>query len=102
LHDLPLVALGAALAERGVTAELLPTSARIADLTDEAVRHRALIVLYAHAFDERWGSIPRIWPPEAPLLLAGPGWARARLPTFAGHTDDLADALRAVLERLPR
>jgi hypothetical protein len=46
--------------------------------------------------------IPRIWPPEAPLLLAGPGWAPERLPASAEHTDDLADALRAVLERLPR
>ena len=58
-------------------------------------------MLYAHTRDERWISMPGIWPPGAPLLAAGPGWDPERLPDTAGYTNDLAGALRAVQRLTP-
>lgn len=101
LHDLPLVALEAGLAELGVCAALLPIRTTLAGITDEAVRFGALTVLYAHADVGRWMSAPHIWPPGAPLLVAGPGWDPERLPAGTGHVNDLAGALRAVRELAP-
>lgn len=99
-HDLPLVALGAGLAERGIPALLVPTRATIADITDEALRYSALTVLYSHDVDGRWVSAPRIWPTEAPLLTAGPGWDLGQLPAGADHTNDLVDAVRKITARI--
>lgn len=98
-HDLPLVALAAGLAERGIAAALLTSRSTIAEITDEAIRY-PLTVLYAHDLQGAWISLPSIWPHRLPLLVAGPGWDPARLPAGVGHTNDLADAVRAVVDRV--
>lgn len=97
-HDLPIVALGAALAERGVTATMLPVSSTIAEIADEAIRYPALTVLYAHDADGRWLAAPRIWPSGSALLVAGPGWDRARLPASIRYTNTLAESVRVATD----
>lgn len=96
-HVLPLYALRAALAERGIGAELLTARTPAATLGDAARRVRpAVIILWAqlpgnadvHGFDE----LPGLRPKPA-LAAAGPGWQD---PTPWPHLGDLQEAVNFV------
>lgn len=92
LHCLPLLALGAALAERGLPARnfgaALPVDALVTAVRCTAP---AVVFLWAHT---PWHADPDLLAalPRTRLLLGGPGWVRQHLPTTTTHTTSLAQA----------
>ena len=109
LHDLPLVVLSAALAERGVRTRVLGSRTPPAALGATVLRvGPAAVVLWsslpATARAEEVAAVPRTRP-AARLMVAGPGWAGVPLVDAAGEEPerltDLAGAVD-VLAALPR
>jgi transposase-like protein len=108
-HSLPLCALAAALAERGVAARLLGASLPI-DALHSAVRRTApaVVVLWAHApvveaVADGVRRRPRTRPPSR-WFVAGPGWADRPLPAgvaMLGALGEATDAITAHLARSP-
>lgn len=93
LHDLPLVALQASLADLGIGAHLL--GARTPDLAlNDAVLALGppVVVLFAQMPTDWQPLLPRLRPAPV-VLLAGPGWAPR---AGARQVGDLADAIGAV------
>ena len=98
LHDLPLVALRAALADRGVRCHLI--GARTPDdALDRAIVRLGppVLFLWAQMGPAQLPPLPSLRP--APLVLVGgPGWAE--LPSAVRHMDDLVGAVGAVRSAL--
>ncbi len=96
-HVLPLYALRAALAEKGIGAELLTARTPAQALADAARRlHPSVIILWAQLEDNAdlagFDQLPGLRPKPA-LAAAGPGW---HLPTPWPHLQDLQDAVHFV------
>jgi MerR family transcriptional regulator, light-induced transcriptional regulator len=98
-HDLPLVALAAALGQRGVATTLLG-AATPTDTLVRAVQHSrpAVVVLLALLPELVDPGMLTALPPAGRVVAAGPGWAGAALPADVRRVDDLAGALEVVGE----
>lgn len=97
-HDLPLVALAAALGQRGVVTTLL--GAATPDALAQAVRRTRPAVVAVLALLPELAD-PTVFDPlptSGLLLAAGPGWTGAALPPGVRRVDDLLDALRVIGE----
>ena len=100
LHSLPLAALAAGLAERGLPSRTLG-AALPADARRAAVRRTGPAVLFL--WSQREGTadpdvldeLP-VTRPATALLVGGPGWHGVPLPRRAALTRDLAHALSLV------
>jgi hypothetical protein len=95
-HSLPLYAVAAALAERGLTTRLLggrlPTEALAA-----AIRRTgpAAVLVYA-AMPVAPGTLDQVLrrtQPNVRFLLGGPGWGELRLPPYAQAVGTLGEAV---------
>ncbi|MGV9408815.1 MerR family transcriptional regulator [Nocardia sp. NPDC003693] len=93
-HTLPLEILRAALAEKGVHADMLgaslPASALAAALTRR--RRRSTVVLWSQSSDTADPALV-VATGSARICPAGPGWADTPLPPGTRVLRDLADAL---------
>lgn len=100
-HSLPLHALGAALAERGVAARMLGAALPPAALA-AAVRRTgpAALMLYAHQPDHAavglLDGIPATRP-RTTVIAGGAGWPPDALPRHVQYVHDLPDAVHLVL-----
>ena len=99
-HGLPLHALTAALAERGVSARVLG-AALPADALAAAVRRTgpAVVFLWAQAAETADAAAVRALPttrPPAAVVVGGPGWDPVRAPASATFAADLRDAVHLV------
>jgi hypothetical protein len=100
-HSLPLHALRAALAERGVAARMLGAALPPAALA-AAVRRTgpAALVLYAHQPEHAvvglLAAVPALRPPTA-VLAGGAGWPVDALPERVTYVHDLGEAVHLVL-----
>lgn len=103
-HVLPLHALAAGLAERGVASRTLGAALPEAAL-QAAVRRTGPAALFVWSqlpgtADERvLANLPVTRPPTV-LLVGGPGWAPERLPDRVGVAVDLAHAVALVEQSL--
>lgn len=98
-HDLPLVALTAALGRRGVQATLLGAATPVATLARVvATRRPAAVVVVLALLGEL--ADPAVFdglPEAATLIAGGPGWTDADLPPPVRRADDLDEAVRLVV-----
>ena len=105
-HALPLHALAAGLAERGVSTRTLGP-ALPADALHAAVRRTGPSLLFVWsqlpgtANAEVLSALPMTRPPTA-IVVGGPGWAPHRLPEHVNVALDLSDALDTVQQVLGR
>lgn len=105
-HALPLHALGAGLAERGVATRTLGP-ALPADALQAAVRRTgpALLFVWSQlsgtADAEVLAGLPITRPPTT-IVVGGPGWSPDRLPEHVNVALDLSDALDTVQQALGR
>lgn len=100
LHDLPLVALGAALADLGIRSHLL--GARTPeDALGEAVQRLGtpVLFLWSQLGPARLPALPPMRPAPT-VLVGGPGWQER--PPGVLHSEDLAEAVGAVRAALAR
>ncbi|HEY0484864.1 MAG TPA: MerR family transcriptional regulator [Mycobacteriales bacterium] len=101
LHNLPMSALAAAVAEHGAAARQLGP-ATPATAIAAAVRRTgpSALVLWSHvpatADVALLAALPVTRPPVA-VITAGPGWDRDLLPPRVGHATSLTDAVRMLL-----
>lgn len=100
-HSLPLHALGAALAERGVAARMLGAALPPAALAAAGRRTGpAALVLYAqqaeHAVLGLLQAVPVTRPPTT-VVAGGAGWPQEGLPEHVQYVHDLGDAVHLVL-----
>jgi DNA-binding transcriptional MerR regulator len=101
LHDLPLVALWAALDPTRCAASLLGARTPADTLVAAAERHRpAVVVLFTLLPDWAHPGLLDELPEDVSPVAAGPGWDVARLPDHVVHVDDLLDAAEAVTQHL--
>jgi methanogenic corrinoid protein MtbC1 len=100
-HSLPLHALCAALAERGVAARMLGAALPPAALA-AAVRRTgpAALVVHAempeHAVAGLLAAVPALRPPTA-VLAGGAGWVPESLPERVTYVHDLGEAVHLTL-----
>jgi DNA-binding transcriptional MerR regulator len=100
-HSLPLYAVAAALAERGLSSRVL--GARLpTDALAAAVRRTgpAAVLVYA-AMPVAAGVLEQVLHrshPGARFLLGGPGWGAPSLPPFAEHVGTLGQAVHRIHE----
>lgn len=100
-HDLPLVALAAALGRTGVATTVLGAATPAAALAHATEQGRpAVVVLYAQIKELADASVFDLLPASTGRLAAGPGWDPARLGTGIAHVNDLAAATAAVTTRV--
>ena len=98
-HDLPLVALGAALAERGVAATLLGAATPTDALAGAVRRSCPMVVMVLALLPELADpGVLTALPPVHRLVAAGPGWDGVDLPEGIERAGDLPGALRIVEE----
>jgi DNA-binding transcriptional MerR regulator len=98
-HELPLVALWAALAATNPDVVLLPTPTSTDRIVAEVeYRRPPVVVLFALMADRACGELFDRLPTVPELIAAGPGWTPSALPDGVRHVDALADAAAAVLE----
>jgi len=93
LHDLPLVALDAALHADALSSTLFPAHTPLETLDEAAARHRRPVIAL-HALD-RQPADPALFerfPDDAVLLALGPGWCPDQLPGHVVHLNTLAAA----------
>jgi hypothetical protein len=98
-HDLPLVALAAAVSQRGVSAALLGAGTPTDTLAEAVHRVRPPVVMVLALLPEL--AEPGVFdglPDTATVLAAGPGWADRSLPPGIRRVDDLSDALETVVD----
>lgn len=98
-HSLPLHALSAALAERGVGARMLGAALPPAALAAAVKRTGpAALLLYAHqpTSPEGLALIPQQRPPTT-VIAGGTGWPEGALPERVRYVQDLPDAVHLVL-----
>jgi hypothetical protein len=103
-HSLPLYALAAALAERGIESRLLGSDLPYAALA-AAVRRTGPAVVFLWSQVPATGDpavLPDLFPrrPGARLILGGPGWDRDRIPAAAWLAGTLPEALSEVVAAL--
>jgi DNA-binding transcriptional MerR regulator len=93
LHDLPLVALDAALQAAGLSAARCPAPTPLATLDEAVSRHRRSVIAL-HALDPQPAdpALFHRFPDDAALLALGPGWCPDRLPRHVTHLNTLAGA----------
>jgi DNA-binding transcriptional MerR regulator len=100
LHSLPLAALAAALAERGIGVRLLGAGVPVPALA-AAVRRTGPAVLVLWAQLARFAdvavldAVPLLRPPVA-VLAGGTGWTGRRLPSRVTYLTDLVSAVGLV------
>ncbi len=103
-HSLPLYALAAALAERGIGSKMLGSDLPRRSLAD-AIRRTgpgAVFVWSQMAATGDMAALP-VLPQRRPgtrMLLGGPGWRRGRLPAGARQVHSLPDAVTEVVAAL--
>jgi DNA-binding transcriptional MerR regulator len=101
-HALPVHAVAAGLAERGVASRVLGGSLP-ADAMHAAVRRTGAAALFlwsqlpATGLPEVLDAVPVTRPPTA-LVIGGPGWPLDRVPDRAVLARDLPDAIELVLQ----
>jgi transposase-like protein len=105
-HSLPLYALAAALAERGVSSRMLGAALPYDSLV-AAVRRTGPAAVFLWSQLAETGdpaALPDLRPrrPGARLLLGGPGWPRRGLPAGSRLIGSLPDAVSAVIAALGR
>ena len=103
-HSLPLHALAAALAERGIDSRVLGPDLPYFALA-AAVRRTGPGVVFLWSQAPATGDpamLPDLFPrrPGARLILGGPGWDQDRIPASARLVDTLPDALSEVAAAL--
>jgi len=104
-HSLPLEALAAALAERGVLVRHLGARVPFGALR-EAVRRTGpeAVVVWAHVRDlahpDHLAALGELGNPPILLVAAGPGWSPDELPAGTCHPQRLAEAVALLLEGL--
>ncbi len=103
-HSLPLYALAAALAERGIDSRMLGSDLPYFALA-AAVRRTGPAVVFLWSQVPATGDpavLPDLSPrrPGARLILGGPGWARDRIPAGARLVGSLPEALTEVVAAL--
>lgn len=103
-HALPLHALGAALAERGIATRTLGAALPAAAL-EAAVRRTGPAALFvwsclSRTADERVLAALPMTRPATAVLVGGPGWAVERLPGRVTVAGDLAHAVALVEQAL--
>jgi MerR family transcriptional regulator, light-induced transcriptional regulator len=103
-HSLPLHALAAALAERGIDSRVLGPDLPYFALA-AAVRRTGPGVVFLWSQAAATGDpamLPDLFPrrPGARLILGGPGWDRDQIPASARLVDSLPDALSEVAAAL--
>jgi hypothetical protein len=103
-HSLPLYALAAALAERGVDSRMLGSDLPYAALA-AAVRRTGPGVVFLWSQVAATGDpvdLPDLSPrrPGARLILGGPGWDRGRIPAAARLVGTLPEAVSEVVAAL--
>jgi len=103
-HSLPLYALAAALAERGVDSRMLGSDLPYSALA-AAVRRTGPGVVFLWSQVPGTGDpvvLPDLSPrrPGARLILGGPGWDRDRIPPSARHVGTLSEAVSEVVAAL--
>ena len=98
-HALPLHALAAALAERGVGTRVLggqvPTRALTAAVARTSPKVVVLLAVMRTAGTEQLTALTTLVSPRGAtqLFAAGPGWEGQRLPDGVGRLPTMADAL---------
>jgi methanogenic corrinoid protein MtbC1 len=103
-HSLPLYALAAALAERGIDSRMLGSDLPYSSLA-AAVRRTGPAVVFLWSQVPATGNpvcLPDLFPrrPGARLILGGPGWDRDRIPAAARLVGTLPEALSEVVAAL--
>ena len=103
-HSLPLYALAAALAERGIDSRMLGSDLPYSSLA-AAVRRTGPAVVFLWSQVPATGNpvcLPDLSPrrPGARLILGGPGWDRDRIPATARLVGTLPEALSEVVAAL--
>jgi hypothetical protein len=97
LHDLPLVALWAALDVTRTATSLLGARTPAGSLYEATRRQEpALVVLFSLMPDWAHADLLEDFPHGPQLLAAGPGWDPGRLPGSVEHVDGLLAATQAV------
>ena len=99
-HSLPLHALAAALAERGIPARMLGASLPPHALSASVRRTGpSVIVLYARMAGANAGDTEalRRQRPAPTVILAGPGWRPETVPSNARTASSLLGAIEEVL-----
>ena len=100
-HDLPLVALGAALAQRGIAATLVGAATPANTLARAVERGRpAVVMLFALLPELADPGVFGTLPPTDCLLAAGPGLDGTTLPGGVRRVGDLPGALEIIDEAL--
>jgi hypothetical protein len=106
LHDLPLYALAAALAERGISGRLLGADLPYPSLAAAARRTGpAAVFLWSQiALSGDPGALPDLRPrrPATRVLLGGPGWHRECVPDAIRLVETLPQAVSEVMAALGR
>jgi DNA-binding transcriptional MerR regulator len=97
-HTLPLYALSAALAERGIASRVL--GGRLPDRAlASAIRRTGPVAVFlwaqSHALSDLAVAIPPIRPAPA-VLVGGPGWDGIDLPDDVAQPGDLVEALTLI------
>ena len=103
-HSLPLYALAAALAERGIDSRMLGSDLPYSALA-AAVRRTGPGVVFLWSQVPATGdpvALPHLSPrrPGARLILGGPGWDRDRIPASARLVGTLSEAVSDVVAAL--
>jgi DNA-binding transcriptional MerR regulator len=94
LHDLPLMALHAALADDGIRSHVIGARTPDEAVVDAAQRlGPPVIFLWSQMHATTVPDLPRMRPAPQ-ILVGGPGWAE--IPDGVGQTEDLPDAVGAV------
>ncbi len=101
-HDLPLVALGAVLARRGIATTLLGAATPSDTLAHAIERTRPAVVMLLALLPELAdpGALTALPPSSACLVAAGPGWDDVALPGGVRRVGDLPGSLQLVGEVL--
>lgn len=94
LHDLPLIALQAALSDVGIRSHVIGARTPAQALSDAVARLGPPVVfLWAQMPGPRAPQLPVLRPAPA-LIVGGPGWSD--IPAGAQRVDDLGEAVGAV------
>jgi len=106
LHSLPLYALAAALAERGVGGRLLGANLPYASLAAAAQRTgpAAVFIWSQVALSGDPQALPQLRPrrPATRVLLGGPGWHREHVPDGIRLVETLSEAVSEIIAALGR
>ncbi len=95
-HTLPLEAVRAALSERGHTTLMLGAAVPTAAVLDAIQRRATPITVLLWAQTERTADVAAVRAlrrTRTPVLVAGPGWDRVRLPAAVAYLHSLTEAV---------